>query len=504
MNEFIIHIAQENKTKNLFGKVADYLHNQIVHSKLNNPLGYLMLLIPTLFIAFIVSKMGLTVGIVLAAVIIAIPLTFACMFYLELGISFIIILSFFLLGIKRIIGDIQIGLLMDFLVAVMIFGMIVKQTQERDWGFAKNPISKIILVWVVYNLLQAGNPSAESTMAWLYTVRSFAGIMAMYFLLAYAIKSEKFIYFLIKVWIILTLVGTAWGYVQEYAGFLPFELAWIMESPERFAILFQAGTFRKFSIFSDPLVYGILLAFTSLLCFVLATGPFSKPKKIFLILSGLFMMNGMLFSGTRAAFILPIAGLAFYGILTFKKQVLIAMIAAGMFLAVIVNIPTSNPNIVRLQTAFNPTEDASYQVRMKNQAFIRPFILTHPLGGGLGSVGEWGKQFSPWSPLANFPPDSGFVRIAVESGWVGLLIYCTLLFIVFYDGIKNYLLLKDPKLKVVSLAMLVVLFSLTLANYPQEAIGQYPINLLFFLAIAILNVSIKFDKKIIKEKSCSI
>jgi cell division protein FtsW (lipid II flippase) len=184
--------------------------------------------------------------------------------------------------------------------------------------------------------------------------------------------------------------------------------------------------------------------------------------------------------------------------------VLIAMIAAGMFLAVIVNIPTSNPNIVRLQTAFNPTEDASYQVRMKNQAFIRPFILTHPLGGGLGSVGEWGKQFSPWSPLANFPPDSGFVRIAVESGWVGLLIYCTLLFIVFYDGIKNYLLLKDPKLKVVSLAMLVVLFSLTLANYPQEAIGQYPINLLFFLAIAILNVSIKFDKKIIKEKSCSI
>ncbi len=494
MNEFNLNIAKSN-FDNPINKLTAYLKNQIIHSKLNNPLGYGLLLLSALFIAFIVSKMGFASGVVIAALIVGIPITFACMFYLELGISFIIILSFFLLGIKRIIGDVQIGLLMDFLIVVMFFGLIIKQTTERNWSFAKNPISKIILVWVLYNLVQVINPSAESTMAWLYTVRSFAGIMAMYFLLAYAIKSEKFIYFLIKIWIALTLLATAWGYFQEYFGFLPFEQAWIMESPERYAILFQAGKFRKFSFFSDPLVYGILLSFTSTLCFVLATGPFSRAKKIFLILAGLFMMNGMLFSGTRAAFLLPIAGLVFYGILTFKKQVIVAIAFSAMFLAVIANVPSSNPNIVRLQTVFRPGEDASYQVRVKNQAFIRPFIYSHPLGGGLGSVGEWGKKFSPWSPLANFPPDSGFVRIAVEGGWLGLIIYSLLLFIVFYDGIKNYLLLKDPKLKVVSLGMLVVLFSLTLANYPQEAIGQYPINLLFFIAIAILNVSLKFDKK---------
>jgi hypothetical protein len=455
--------------------------------------GYLFLTISALFISVIIAKFGFTSGAVLVVLIIGIPLTFACMFYLELGTSFIIILSFFLLGIKRFIGDVQIGLAMDFLIAAMFFGLIVKQVNERNWEFAKNPISKIILVWVVYNLLQVANPSAESKLAWVYTVRSFAGIMVMYFLLVYAIKSKKFLYRLLKIWILLALLGTAWGYVQEYLGFLQFEKNWIMENPERYAILFQAGTFRKFSFFSDPLVYGILLAFTSTLCFVLATGPFSKSKKILLVIAGLFMMHGMLFSGTRAAFILPIAGFVFYGILTLKKRVIVGMVITTLFLIVIVNVPTSNPNIVRLQTAFRPTEDASYQVRMKNQAFIRPFIISHPLGGGLGSVGEWGKKFSPWSPLANFPPDSGFVRIAVEGGWIGLLIYASLLFTVFYNGIKNYLFLKDPKLKIVSLGMLVVLFSLTLANYPQEAIGQYPINLLFFVAIAILNVSVKLD-----------
>jgi len=495
MNEFLIKSGMAKGEGNWYSRLTSSLYERIVWQKLNNPLGYIALALPSLLIAHIVSKMGFAVGVVILAIIIGLPLTFAAMFYLKFGISLIIVLSFFLLGVKRFVGDVQLGLLMDFLIAVMIFGLIVRQVQERDWSFANNPISKIILVWVIYNLLQGGNPSAESFLAWVYTVRSFAGIMAMYFLLVYAIRSEKDIYFLIKVWIGLTLLGTAWGYVQEHIGFLQFEMAWIMATPERYALLFQAGTFRKFSFFSDPLVYGILLAFTSLLCFVLATGPFSKPKKIFLLAAGMFMMVGMLYSGTRAAFILPVAGLLFYGILTLKKQVIIAMFFAALVLGVVANVPSSNPNIVRLQSAFNPTEDASYKVRMRNQAFIRPFIYTHPLGGGLGSVGEWGKKFSPWSPLANFPPDSGFVRIAVEGGWLGLLIYSALLYTVFHVGIKNYLLLKNPKLKVVSLGMLLVLFSLTLANYPQEAIGQYPISLLFFVAIAILNLAVKFDRK---------
>ena len=340
---------------------------------------------------------------------------------------------------------------MDVLVAVMFLGLFIKQIEERDWSFANNPISKMILVWIIYNLLQVANPSAESRLAWVYTVRTFAGIMTLYFLLIYTIDSKAFIKRLIKLWLFLALLGAIWGYYQEYFGLLPFELAWATNPPERYALLWQAGKFRKFSFFSDPLVYGFLLSFTGLLCFVLMGGPFSKKTKWMLGIMGAFMMNGMLFSGTRAAFILPPAGLIFYSLITFKKKVLIG---TGIFLflgVVIINIPTSNANIVRLQSAFNPTNDASYQVRVKNQLFIKPFIQKHPLGGGLGSVGEWGKKFSPWSPLANFPPDSGYIRIAVEEGSLGLLIYVTFLFVVFYSGIKDYFRIRDPELKTYAL-----------------------------------------------------
>jgi O-antigen ligase len=203
----------------------------------------------------------------------------------------------------------------------------------------------------------------------------------------------------------------------------------------------------------------------------------------------------MLFSGTRAAFILPPAGLIFYALITFKKKVLYSTVVLLLVGIVIINVPSSNANIVRLQSAFNPTNDASYQVRVKNQAFIKPYIQKHPLGGGLGSVGEWGKKFSPWSPLANFPPDSGYIRVAVEEGWFGLLLYVTLLFVVFYSGIKDYFRIRDPELKTYALGMLTVFYSLVIANFPQEAIGQYPINILFFVAIAIINKCRKLDEE---------
>ena len=495
MDNFVIPIAPKQKPKTRYEKLFAYLKLDIWEKRFDSPAGIIALFAAAAVISFLVTKGGMTAGVLLLGAIVGIPFIFACMFYFKFGITATITTAFFVLGVKRLVADVQLGVLMDVLVAVMFLGLFIKQIELHDWNFAKNPISKMILFWILYNLLEVANPSAESRLAWVYTVRTFAGIMILYFLLMYTIDTKDFIKRLIKLWLLLALLGAIWGYVQEYYGLMPFELAWATNPPERYALLWQAGKFRKFSFFSDPLVFGILMAFTSLLCFVLMTGPFSKKKKTVLFFIGLFMLNAMLFSGTRAAFILPPAGLIFYAMITFKKKVLYSTAALLLLGVAIINVPTSNANIVRLQSAFSPTNDASYQVRVKNQAFIKPFIQKHPLGGGLGSVGEWGKKFSPWSPIANFPPDSGYVRIAVEEGWLGLLLYVTLLFVVFYSGIKDYFRIRDPELKTYALGMLTVFYSLVIANFPQEAIGQYPINILFFVAIAIINKCRKLDEE---------
>lgn len=489
MSNFEINITSVSEKKTLLG----LLTQKIFGEKLNNFLGFFFLILCSCLIAALISYGGIKIGGVIAALLIGAPLIFASMFNLKFGISFTLTLSFVFLGAKRILDDIPLGILMDVMIVVMLFGVFIRQVNDRNWGFAKGPISKVILVWILYILLEGANPWAESRLAWLYTVRGLGGFTLMYFLLMYAIDSKKFIFWLIKLWILLMILAMIYGYNQEFFGLQSFELNWIMSDQGRYALLLQAGKFRMFSFFSDPLVYGFSMCFTAMLCFVLAGGPFRIHKKILLYVLGCLMMYGMLFSGTRAAFILPPAGFLFYSIVTFKKNIIITGGILLFVVMVLLNIPSSNPNLIRLQSAFKPNDDPSYQVRVRNQAFIQPYILTHPMGGGLGSVGEWGKKFSPWSPLASFPPDSGYIRIAVEMGWIGLFLFCLLLFIVFREGIKDYFRIKDPMLKTISLGMLTVVYALTLANFPQEAIGQYPINYLFFVAIAIINKCRQFD-----------
>jgi len=163
-------------------------------------------------------------------------------------------------------------------------------------------------------------------------------------------------------------------------------------------------------------------------------------------------------------------------------------------LFVLVYMPTSNSTLSRFQSAFKPSEDASYSVRAENQKRIQHYIQTHPFGGGLGATGVWGVRFSPNSFLAQFPPDSGYVRVAVEVGFVGLFLICSLFFIVLKTGIENYFKIKDPELKSYCLAMVLIVFAISIGNFPQEAIVQFPLSVYFYMFIALMNITLRLDQ----------
>ena len=208
----------------------------------------------------------------------------------------------------------------------------------------------------------------------------------------------------------------------------------------------------------------------------------------------------MLFSGTRAANILLPAALGLFAILRYNKKVILFCCGAAVVLAGLVYVPTTNVNLFRFQSAFKPNSDASYNVRAINQKRIQPYILTHPMGGGLGSTGVWGERFTPGTYLASFPPDSGYVRVAVEEGWLGLLIFCIYIFVIMRTGIRNYFKIEDRELKTYCLAMTLIIFAYNLANFPQEALVQYPSNILFYLWAALINITLVLDKQKKEER----
>jgi len=471
------------------------LRSFFLKDKLNSPLGYILLFIFSAFIAVGIARFGVIFGALVLVAFIAIPAVYTVVIHPNVGIVLFLLMAWFIMFFLRLGVNFPLGTLMDAMEGLFILGLFIQQKRARDWKIFKGSISTMILIWMAYNFIEIANPSAESRLAWVYTVRSVAVVMVMYFIFLYNIRTKAFIKFILKLWLALAFFAALYAFKQQYIGFFGFEEEYLHSDPNIELLLFIGGTWRKFSIFSDPVVFSYSMVASSLLCIGLLTGPVSRFKKIILLSLICFFVGGMLFSGTRGAFVLIPSAMLLFAILKYNKKMMMMLCAAAVLLVVLIYIPTSNQTLYRFQTAFKPSDDASFNVRKMNQKRIQPYILSHPLGGGLGATGEWGKRFAPNSYLANFPPDSGYVRVAVEMGWVGLFILCALMFIILKTGINNYYRIRDPELKSYCLSMVLIVFALHIGNYPQEALVQYPSNVYFYLVTALIVVLMRIDNE---------
>ncbi len=487
--ELIIPLAHKKET------TGALLRRIFLVEKLNNPFGFGLLLVLGLAIAVIVALFGMKAGLLAIIGMIGLPVVYGVVAYPRFGIIVYLSMAYLIMWLFKLGVDFPLGTLMDGMEGLFILSLFIKQKRDKDWSIFKGPVSTMILIWIGYNLFQIANPTAESRLAWVYTVRTVAVVMVMYFIFLYYITTKAFIRIIFKLWIGLAFFAAIYAFKQEHIGFFPFEDAYLHSDPGIELLLFIGGVWRKFSIFSDPVAFSYNMVTASLLCIGLMTGEISKIKRAILGFLVVFFLLVMLYSGTRGAYVLIPATMIMLTVLKYNKKVLMIVGIAAIFIAGLIFVPTSNQTLYRFQSAFKPSEDASFNLRKMNQKRIQPYILSHPLGGGLGATGEWGKRFAPYSYLANFPPDSGYVRIAVELGWIGLFLFCMLIFTILKTGINNYFIIKDPELRSYCLAAILIVFALNIGNYPQEAIVQYPSNVYFYLVTAMITVTLRIDKQ---------
>jgi putative inorganic carbon (HCO3(-)) transporter len=471
------------------------LRRTVLVEKLYNRVGITFFILLAAVLGFGIAKFGATFGVLFIVTAVALPAVYAIVVYPKFGIIVVLIMAYLLFLLMRIGVSGPIGVIMDVMQALLMLGVLIAQKREHNWEILKGPISTMIVIWIVYNLLEIANPSAESRVAWLYTIRSLAIVMLSYFVFLYNIRSVKFIRLIFKIWLAMSLFAALYAVKQEYIGFSDAEEAYLHSDPGIASLLLIDGHWRKFSIFSDPVSFAYNMSMSAIFCISLISGNLKLWKKIILgSLTVLFLVS-MLYSGTRGANVLVPAAVFLFAILKYNRKVLIFAGIAFAFLVILINVPTGDPNLSRFQTAFRPNQDASYKLRKFNQKRIQPYILSHPIGFGLGSTGTWGKRFGNNSYVAQFQPDSGYVRVSVELGWVGLLIFCMLMFTVLKTGINNYYQIKDPELKTYCLAILLIIFAYNIANFPQEALVQFPSNVYFSLDMALLTVLFRLDKE---------
>jgi hypothetical protein len=481
-----------NKTKNS----EPGFWKGILLEKFSKPAVYVTLLVVSLLCAVAIGKTGIISALLILILVIGIPAVYGVVAHPKFGITVLFLAGYLLfIPMKLDTGGFPLGTVMDVLEYLLIVCFFLKKKNDRNWSIFNDKLTIFTLIWIGYNFVEVANPSSISPMAWLYTIRTTAVILLMYFVFVYQIREITFIKFMFKLWISLAMLAAINGAAQEFIGFLPYEKSWLFGDPGRVELYFQDGHMRKFSIFSDPVAYAYNMVSASTLCIGLMFSPMKLYKKYMLGCCAAFMLFAMLFSGTRGAFPLLPAALGLLAILKYNKNVLYMAIVAAVFFVGLIFVPTSNGTIVRFQTAFRPNDDPSFKVRKMNQARIRPFIQSHPLGGGLGATGMWGKRFAPGSELANFPPDSGYVRAAVELGTIGIILLCSLVFLALYTGINNYYIIRDPTLKSYNLAATLVIFVYNIGNYPQEAIVQFPSNIIFYLCMALIPICLRLDRE---------
>ncbi|MBL7815824.1 MAG: O-antigen ligase family protein [Saprospiraceae bacterium] len=482
--------------------IKNWLGNQIFIQKLNNPMGLLVFTTLGLVLGSLIPYLGLGTSTLVIGGIVVLPMIFACMFYHQFGVIFTLIVAFLVQYVGKITSA-PIGTSLDGLLLLMIAGILVSQVMKKDWSFAKDPISSLLLFWIYFNIFQVLNPSQESKMAWLFTVRSLAILNLLYFIACYAFSSLKRIQQMLNVIVILATITAIYGLKQEFVGFSSAEKSWIYQDPERFQLFFQWGRMRTFSLFNDAMTFGIMMAYMGLFCLIYATAPMRTFFRGLLVFAAILMFWSSVYTGTRTCFALIPLGFAFYAFMTLKKEVFIGFAVFLAFGAVLVmKGGNSNAVLFRVRSAFEPSEDASVQIRYYNQKRIRPYIYSHPIGFGPGSTGLWARRFTPDSFLAKFAHDSYYVRLAVEEGWIGMGLYMFLLFTVLRRALYFYLRVRDPLIKTLYLSLLTSLFMLAVANYPQEAIVQLPTSLVsyvFFAAVVRLKDFDPFYQSIVAK-----
>ena len=200
------------------------------------------------------------------------------------------------------------------------------------------------------------------------------------------------------------------------------------------------------------------------------------------------------------------SGIRYFSFFTDASNMGANMGAAIMFYIffAFTTIGQSNSSIRRIRTAFNPTKDASYIVRKENQKKLATYLKYKPFGEGLGLSGDGlGVKISTRF-TTSIPTDSWYVKIWVETGIVGLILYLSMIF--FTIGWGGWIIatqIKDLELKGLLSGLLCGIFGMFINAYANSFWGQFPTMIIAFMGLTFVLNGPYFDKEIrIKKINC--
>ena len=486
--------------KNITNPVFAWFKEVFFYKRMNSIPGWIVMALVGVSLAYLGNQMGEKTPLMAVGAAFGFLMVLTCFRYPEFS-YYAFMYSIIVFSIPaRLFGiGLPLGALIEGLGYLTAISVMAAQYRNRadSADFWKTPISLMMLLLFFYLFLEAFNPEIDNRAGWFNYFRRQIIYLVFYYVSFLMFDSMEKIRRFIKMWIILALIITAYGIKQQYFGFSKYEDMWVHSDPSITTLLFQGGVFRKFSLLPDPASFGILCASSALFTLILAIRSPKRKTRNWLFVITFLQMVASSYSGTRTCNAMLIAGLVAYIIFTLnEKRTVIVLISAVVLVVFVLFGPLRNsPVIYRIKTTFEGSKDASAMARDINRKNIQPYVYQHPLGGGLQTSGEEGNGFYPTHRLAGFPPDSGYMKIMLEQGWIGLAINIIFYFIILQRGITGFYNSKKQEIKTLYIAFTVCFFSLIVGQYSQMAIAQYP-QYHFYLATLVIFYKLKeYDTK---------
>jgi len=469
---------------------------------LRNPFLVGILLIATIVLGYFMA-IG---GFITAAIVIALPVLFYSFYRLilkpEIGITFALIINFFIIGISRYI-PVKLGYLMDITLISTYIAMFFHYFDKKlDLKPVNNDLTYLALVWFIYIFLEMFNPEALNKTAWFASMRGIGLYMILVIPLIQLLYNQpKHLDRFLKIWAVISIIASAKAWIQLNIGVDPWEQKWLDEGGAVTHLLW--GNLRAFSFFSDAGQFGAAQGHISIVAMIMFFYEKRLKQKLFWLVVFIAGYYGMSSSGTRGAIFVPFAGGAMYVII--RKNVKVLIIGV-IFLAFIFSffryttIGDSNYQIYRMRSAFTPEDDASFQIRLKNQSIFEAYLKTRPFGGGIGHAGSRAITYTGETFLSSIATDSWFVLIWAECGIIGL--YLHLFVLGWFTGKGLYISMfriKNKDLEVKTAALLCGVFGVLVASYGNAVLGQFPTGLIVYTSMAYVFMAPAMDKQLMAE-----
>ena len=272
--------------------------------------------------------------------------------------------------------SIFLDVLLVYAMVAIICSSYIKN--NINWGRALNMLTISYIPWILFTLFQFLNPFSKSD-SMMMGIRSWIAETTFLYIMV-SILSDKWKVLKIglitlSIFVMICYIKVLW---QRYIGFDSADLYFLYVQGGKTTHIIHSGI-RYFSLISDAATFGTLMSAAALVYGLTAIKTSNKSLAIWYSVVAILCLVGQLLSGTRGSLVIPAIGILLYTLLCKNLKMMTIFIILGISTYIFfafTNIGDSNPFIKRARTAFNPSKDASMNVRLINREKIAEYLST--------------------------------------------------------------------------------------------------------------------------------